>query len=303
MEVSRIMNKISIFIISVILLFIVVIIGINHSAIVSTSMISVLAALLAFIGGNLIWKYVNAPKISVGFHDYSDNSASKYTQDMQIKVLDNKDNKDNKDVNAVSILPDYLKYAPPTADILQYFPKNENGIQEGLPISNKNIQIFTLEITNKGMSAARNALLYFDINGRSRICKWNSVPAPVYYYYLYNIYQKLTLLQDLPEEVAFAFRFQEDPPHLLRQYDLISIYTILVEKNSNQIDCKNTKNGELIFYSEDYKGRCGISFSYDDKKKKIIITLYKLKSKKWDGFKSISIDKKNTLEIPYNNEK
>lgn len=291
------MNKISIFIISVILLFIVVIIDINHSAIVSTSMISVLAALLAFIGGNLIWKYVNAPKISVGFHDYSDKSPSKYTQDMQIKVLD------NKDVSAVSILPDYLKYAPPTADILQYFPKNENGIQEGQSISNKNIQIFTIEINNKGMSAARNALLYFNINDINQICKWNSVPEPTSNQYLYNVYQRLTLLQNLLESAAFVFRFQEDPPHLLRQYDLISIYTIVVEKNSNQIDCKNTKNGELIFYSEDYKGRCGISFSYDDKKKKIIITLYKLKSKKWDGFKSISIDKKNTLEIPYNNEK
>jgi len=242
------MNKISIFIISIILLFIVAII-ITYSVIIFTLIISVLAAFIAFIAGNWIWKYINAPEISISFPNYSSTS----------------------------------------------------GIKQ--PQSKDRIPTFILEINNKGISAARNSLLYFSINSIKKICKWNSVPEPISYQYLYDVYQRLTLLQDLPEYAAFAFRFLDDPPYLLRQYDLISRYTNTMEKCSNKIDCRTKKAGELIIYSEDYQGICGISFFYYDKKKKIIITLYKLKLKERHGFKSLSIDKsKNTFEIPSSNE-
>jgi len=324
------MNKTSIFIISIILLFIIVIIAINHSAIIFTPLISVLVAFVAFIVSNWFWKNINSPEILIGFHDSSDNLGTKQPQEITICRL-----KNNERENAsTTALPPYkaeseyqnLSGTIPNVENLMALPQfygttidnsvTFNEIQNYPSVHDKKMQIFTLEINNMGNSAAINALLYFKINGISQICKWDSVPEPTSNRYLYNAYQRLTLLQTLPERAAFVLRFRDDPLDSLRQYDLILIYKHLfniredcsdkidqIKAGSNKIDFSNKKSGELIIYSEDYKGKCGISFTYDNKKKKIIITLKRLKLKKWDDFKSISIDKnRNTLEIPYDNK-
>lgn len=301
------MNKTSIFIIPIILLFIVVIITINHSAIIFTPLISVLVAFVAFIVSNWFWKNINAPEISIGLPDSSDNLGTKQPQEITMCRL-----KNNERENAsMTALPSYkaeseyqnLSGNIPNVENLMVLSQfygttidnsvTFNEIQNDTSMHDKKMQMFTLEINNIGNSAARNTLLYFKINGISQICKWDSVPEPTSNRYLYNAYQRLTLLQTLPERAAFAFRFQDDSLDSLRQYNLILIYRNLfnirencsdkidqIKYGSNEIDFRNKTSGELIIYSEDYKGKCGISFMYDNEKKNIIITLSKLKLKK-----------------------
>jgi len=294
-------------------------------------LIGFLAAFAAFIVGNLVWKnYINTPRISIYFPDYSNTLGIKQPQEKNIKIQV-LENNENKKISKISSSLNTAKYqhSIPSGTIIPNDLMNTttmsyeitqlpNGTATAISsIYNKTqkdskIQIFTLEVNNKGMSAARNALLYFNINGINKICKWNSVPEPLSNLYLYDIYQRLTLLRNLHEGAAFAFRFIDDSlcflsPYDLMQYNLIPIYNIntreTIEKYYNKINYRDKNTGELIIYSEEYKGKCGISFSYDNKNNKIKMELHKLKLRECRGFKRLHVDKnKNTLDISLSNE-
>jgi len=164
-----------------------------------------------------------------------------------------------------------------------------------------NIEIFVLQVNNKGRTAAKNSLLYFNIEKVNKICKWNSVPEPSLggLQFSYDIYQRLTILPKLPDRAAFVFRFSNDEPYILRQYDLSVLYGSKdidkIKEYSNEINCKdNIISGNLVLYSENYQGKCKISFSYSEDEQKISISLSNEETGDYKGYRMMQINEENS---------
>ncbi len=306
------MGRISLIVILIILFIVIILSEFYYFTIVFTLLGSIFGAFIAFVVGNWVWKWFTAPKIRINIAKSSDTLGVKQPQTM--KVCQPKQPEIHEGIHG-TYQSDYFqpaqstKYVSGTINVSgtgyrQFEMKNssESDCQE--------IQIYILEVINEGMSAARNSLLFFSINNINRICKWNSVPEPTLggSQHFYDVYQRLTLLQDLSDRAAFVFRFGEDPPYLLRQYDLTLLYSsnpVSIEKlkqDSNMIDCRKKVKGELLLYSEDYQGKCSISFSYSEEQNKITISLNQLKTNQWNGYRSIRVKESDkSFEIPFDN--
>jgi len=162
-----------------------------------------------------------------------------------------------------------------------------------------NIEIFMLQTNNKDRTATKNSPLYFNAGDVSRICKWDSVTeSPLGgLQFLYDVYQRLTIIPKLSDRATFAFRFSDDLSYLLQQYDLSVLYSSKdidkIKGESNEIDRTKNINGDLVFYSENYQEKCKILFSYSEDEQSVIISLSNKKTEDYKGYKQIRIDKES----------
>ena len=287
------MGRISLIVILIILFIVIILSGFYYFTIVFTLLGSIFGAFIAFVVGNWVWKWFTAPKILINIARSSDNMGVKQPQTM--KVYQPEQSTTPVSGTIISV---------PRYGHCEMKTPSESDFQE--------IQIYVLEVINEGMSAARNSLLFFSINNINKICKWNSVPEPTIggLQHFYDVYQRLTLLQDLSNRAAFVFRFDKDPPYLLRQYDLALLYSsnpVSIEKlkqDSNTIDCSTNGEGELLLYSEDYQGKCKILFSYSEEQNKITISLKQFKTNELNGYRRIRVKESDkSFEIPFENLK
>lgn len=131
------------------------------------------------------------------------------------------------------------------------------------------------------------------------LCSWTFSGGQEHFY---DVYQRLTLLPDLLDRAAFVFRFTDDPPYLLRQYDLPVLYGLKdinqIKTWSNEIDSRKHISGDLVFYSENYKGKCKISFSYSEDEQKISISLRNKKTRDYKGYRRMRVnEERSNLEV------
>lgn len=305
------MRRISLIIILLILSIVIILSGFYFFTVVFTLLGSISGAFVAFVVGNWAWNWFIAPKIRIKIAECSDTFGIKQPQTMN--VCQPKHPEIHEGIYGM-YQSDYFQPAQSTTYVSGTITVSGTGYRQ-FEMKNpsgsdcQEIQIYVLEVINEGMSAARNSLLFFRINNVNRICKWNSVPEPTLggSQHFYDVYQRLTLLQNLSDRAAFVFRFSDDPPYLLRQYDLTLLYgsnPVSIEslkQDSNLIDCRNEIDGELLFYSEDYQGKCSILFSYSDQNKKITITLRKIKAKERGDYRNMMIHESTRIfEIPSN---
>lgn len=308
------MRRISLIIILLILSIVIILSGFYFFTVVFTLLGSIFGAFIAFVVGNWVWKLFIAPKIRINIAESSDTFGIRQPQTM--KVCQPKQPEIHEGIYGM-YQSDYFQPAQSTTYVSGTITVSGTGYRQ-FEMKNpsesdcQEIQIYVLDVINEGMSAARNSLLFFRINNINRICKWNSVPEPTLggSQHFYDVYQRLTLLQNLSDRAAFVFRFGEDPPYLLRQYDLTLLYgsnPVSIDKlkqDSNMIDCRKKVKGELLLYSEDYQGKCSISFSYSEKQSKITISLNQLKTNELDGYRSIRVKESDkSFEIPLDNLK
>lgn len=196
--------------IGLLLIYLVLYVSSHSSIVIVTLFSSVLVAFLAFIVSHWAWNLINSPIIKIGFAESSKISGVKQPQsfkicrDSKLGYKDGVSSQCNSNFSTDSttfvgtVTPFYS--APMPAD---------SAISRGKDC--RDTEIYTLEVTNEGRSAARNSILFFRVGEINRICKWNSIPEPSIggSQHFYDVYHRLTLLQDLPERVAFAFRFTD----------------------------------------------------------------------------------------------
>ncbi|QRF75290.1 hypothetical protein Thermo_00784 [Thermoplasmatales archaeon] len=300
-KLSKNMGRSSLIVILIILFFVVILSGFYYFTIVFTLLGSVFGAFIAFVVGNWVWKWFIAPKIRINIVEPP--QTMNVCQPKQPEIHEG---------NYGMHQSDYFQPMQSTTNVSGTITNSGTGCRQ-FEMKNpsesycQEIQIYVLEVINEGKSAARNSLLFFRINNINKICKWNSVPEPTLggSQHFYDVYQRLTLLQGLSDRAAFVFRFSEDKPYQLRQYDLTLLYgsnPVSIEKlkqDSNMIDCSKEVKGELLLYSEDYQGKCSISFSYSEEQSKITISLNQSKTHERDGYRSIRVKESDkSFEIP-----
>lgn len=312
-KLSKNMGRGSLIVILIILSFVVILWGFYYFTVVFTLLGSVFGAFIAFVVGNWVWKWLIAPKISINIAESSNTFGYKQPQTMD--VCQPKEPEIHEGINGVHQTGDFQPTQSTTQSTtygLDPIAISGTGYRQfemknPLESDRQEIQIYVLEVINEGKSAARDSLLFFRINDINRICKWNSVPEPTLggLQHFYDVYQRLTLLPGLSDRAAFVFRFSEDKPYHLRQYDLTLLYgsnPVSIEKlkkYSNMIDCRKKVKGELLLYSEDYQGKCSISFFYSEEQSKITISLNQLKMNERDGYRSIRVKESDkSFEIP-----
>lgn len=273
---------------TLIILFLVVGVSIIYfSSTILTLISSVLIAFGAYIIGHWFWRWLNSPKIKILVAEESPTSGVKQPQTLNKCLLPKTNNQKRAEGSTTQLINIY-----PDEKALLNLAKLSGSAWTDC----KEIRIYVLEVLNEGLNAAKNSLLYFNIQNINRICKWNSVPEPTIggSQHFYDMYHRLTLLQQLSDRVAFVFRIEDDPPHILRQYDLSLLYGSKDKSfddfraESNAIDCRNGAVGELAFYSEDYQGKCKIILSYSSKDNSISIKLDEISYWQRGGFRKIS---------------
>lgn len=305
------MGRISLIVILIILFIVIILSGFYYFTIVFTLLGSIFGAFIAFVVGNWVWKWFTAPKIRINIAVSSGNMGVKQPQTMKVcQPKQPEIHEGNHGMYQSDSLQPEQSTTPVSGTIISVQGYGQCEMKTPSESDCQEIQIYILEVINEGMSAARNSLLFFNINNINKICKWDSVPEPTLggSQHFYDVYQRLTLLQDLSNRAAFVFRFDKDPPYLLRQYDLALLYSsnpVSIEKlkqDSNTIDCSKNKEGELLLYSEDYQGKCKILFSYSKEQNKITISLKQFKTNELNGYSSIRVKESDkSFEIPFDN--